>query len=452
MKKQTLTSPLKRQKSGLRGLAVCSLLLTLQTVWAQDAMLQSAQSLLASKQAAKAYELLSPQETARAGQPEFDYLLGVAALDSRRITQAIFAFERVLAVQPGNSLARAELARAYMAAGEMDTARSQLRQVQAAPDVPQEARASVQRLLSSLDQGAAKPLRFYVEAGLGRDSNLSGGPNINGFAVPALGGAVFALAPASQQRGDTAFQLGAGLAYTQALGAATDLNAQLNWRTTQPFKEKTLDTSSIDGSLGVAHTIAATRYSLSLHLATLSFDGDPYRKTTGLTGQVVHHLTSTSQLMGFVQWAQLDYPTQTLRDARRTVLGGAWGAALSPTTSAYVGLALGGEKASQAAGAEFGYSLTGLRGGAEHALASNMRLFANVGLEWRQHRAIDSVFLSKRSDRQLDLTLGMHYQLSASSYGQWRITPQLNVTQRTSTFNVYDMRRTQLGVMARLDL
>lgn len=448
MKKQTITSAFKWQRSGL---AVCSLLLALQTAWAQDALLQSAQSFLASKQPAQAYELLSPQESARAGQTEFDFLLGLAALDSGRITQAIFAFERVLAVQPGNSLARAELARAYIAAGETDTARTQLQQVKAAPNVPPQARQSVERLLSSLEKGAAKPLRFYVEAGLGHDSNLSGGPNISSFAVPALGGAVFALGAASQQRGDNTLQLGAGLAYTHALGAATDLNANLNWRATRPFKENTLDTSSIDGSLALAHTIAATRYSLSLNLANLSFDGDTYRKTTGLTGQVIHNLSTTSQIMGFVQLANLDYPTQALRDARRTVLGAAWGTALSPATSAYVGMALGGERADNAAGAEFGYRLTGLRAGAEHALSSQTRLFANLGLEWRKHRANDSVFLSKRSDRQLDLTLGLHHQLAPSSYGQWRITPQLSWTNRDSNFNVYEMRRTQVGVTARLD-
>lgn len=428
-----------------------ALITAMQYSFAQDALLQNAKNLLANKQAAQAYQALEPQQSTRAGQPEFDYLLGIAALDSGRITQAIFAFERVLAVQPNNSLARAELARAYIAAGEADTAKTQLVQVKAAPDVPPEAMASVERLLSGLEKASPKPLRFYVEAGIGADSNVSGGPNISGFAVPALGGAVFALAPASQQRGDVALQLATGLAYTHALSPSTELNAQLGWRATRPLAENTLDNSSMDGSLGIAHTLGRTRYSLSLNLASLSVDGDQYRKTSGLTGQIVHSLGQSSQLMGFVQLAKLDYPSQPIRDARRSVIGGAWGMALSPASSAYVGLTLGGEKARQAAGAEFGYSLAGLRVGGEHTLSPQMRLFANLGLERRKHRANDFVFGSKRHDRQLDVTLGMHYQLAPAPYGQWRITPQLNWTDRNSNFSVYDMRRTQLGAMARLD-
>ena len=434
-----------------RMVAGAAMLVAWQCALAQDALLQNAQGFIAAKQAAQAYQLLAPQESTRAGQADFDYLLGVAALDSGRVTQAIFAFERVLAVQPGNSLARAELARAYIAAGETDTAKTQLAQVQLAKDVPPEARASVARLLSDLEKTSPKPLRFYVEAGVGADSNVSGGPNISGFAVPALGGAVFALAPTSQQRGDVALQLATGVAYTHALSPATELNAQVGWRTTRPLSETTLDTSSIDGSIGIAHSAAATRYSLSLSLASLTFDGNPYRKTTGLTGQAVYTLSNASQLMGFVQLASIDYPSQSLRDSRRSVLGGAWGLSLSPASSAYVGLTLGGEKAAQAAGAEFGYTLTGLRFGAEHVLTQQMRLFANLGLEVRKHRANDSVFLGKRRDRQLDLTLGMHFQFAPSSYGQWRLTPQLNLTQRSSNFDVYDMRRTQIGAIARLD-
>ena len=43
----------------------------------------------------------------------FDYLLGVAALDNGYISEAIFSLRRAIAVEPGFSGARMELARAY---------------------------------------------------------------------------------------------------------------------------------------------------------------------------------------------------------------------------------------------------------------------------------------------------------------------------------------------------
>lgn len=435
-----------------RSLLVCALSGLIASAHAQDALLQNAKNLLATKQASQAYELLSGQETARAGQPEFDYLLGIAALDAGRITQSIFALERVLAVQPSNSLARAELARALAASGETDTAKTQLQQVRAASNVPPEARASIERLLASLESAEqAKALKLYVEAGIGHDSNLSGGPNISTFAVPFLGGAVFNLAPAARERSDSVIQLGAGVSYQHALSANTDLLAQLSWRSTLPTSEKNLDSESFDGSLGVAHTVDANRYSINIQLGHLAFDGSTYRKTTGLSAQWLRNLSGGQQLTAFVQHAKLRYPSPGLNDATRTVVGGAWGFPITPATSAYIGAAFGGERADKAAGKEFGYELNSLRTGAEHALSSQMRLFANLGWETRRHRAPDAFFLVPRKDEQLDLALGLHYQLAAASYGNWRITPQLSHTTRSSNINVYDMKRTQLSLTARLE-
>jgi outer membrane protein len=435
-----------------RSLLVCALSGLIASALAQDALLQNAKNLLAAKQAPQAYELLARQETERAGQPEFDYLLGIAALDAGRITQSIFALERVLAVQPNNSLARAELARALVASGETDTAKTQLQQVRAAADVPPEARASIERLLASLDSAAqVKALALYVEAGIGHDSNLSGGPNISTFAVPLLGGAVFNLAPAARERSDRVIQLGAGVSYQHALSANTDLLAHLSWRSTLPTSEKTLDSENIDGSLGVAHTVDANRYSFSVQLGHLAFDGSTYRKTTGLSAQWLRNLSGGQQLTAFVQHAKLRYPAPGLNDTNRTVLGGAWGFPITPATSAYIGAGFGGETADKAAGKEFGYKLSSLRAGGEHVLSPQMRLFANLGWETRRHRAPDAFFLTPRQDDQLDLTLGLHYQLAPSSYGKWRITPQLSHTKRSSNINVYGMKRTQLNLTARLE-
>ena len=43
-------------------------------------------------------------ESSLAGDPGFDYLLGIAALDSGHLTHRVFVLERVLAVQPDQCL------------------------------------------------------------------------------------------------------------------------------------------------------------------------------------------------------------------------------------------------------------------------------------------------------------------------------------------------------------
>src|SRR5256885_4902460 len=101
-----------RQAALAALLAVCSL-----PAFA-DELTERARRLIEQRQVKQAYELLLPQENVRAGDPEFDHLLGIAALEVGEAERAVFALERVLAVQPNNHVARADIARAYLLLGD----------------------------------------------------------------------------------------------------------------------------------------------------------------------------------------------------------------------------------------------------------------------------------------------------------------------------------------------
>ena len=83
-----------------------SSLFILSIAMASPALAQSAD---ASSQAR--FETLAQQQSERAGEPAYDYDLAVAAIDAGKYGEAIVALQRVLAIQPKNALARAELAR-----------------------------------------------------------------------------------------------------------------------------------------------------------------------------------------------------------------------------------------------------------------------------------------------------------------------------------------------------
>src|SRR5688572_20406570 len=85
-------------------------------------VLGKAEALLRAGKAGDAWQLLSPLEAQHAGQPDFDYLLGIAALESARPNRATFILERVITVNPGHLAARLEMARAYFALGDFERA------------------------------------------------------------------------------------------------------------------------------------------------------------------------------------------------------------------------------------------------------------------------------------------------------------------------------------------
>ncbi|MCZ7561309.1 MAG: hypothetical protein M5U30_15685 [Burkholderiaceae bacterium] len=107
-------------------------------------LLATARSLIDGGRADVAFRTLEARVADYAGDPDFDYLLGLAALDSGRPGQAVIALERVLMVRPGFLQARAEIARAYFALRERENARREFETV-AAQRIPEDARRIIGR-------------------------------------------------------------------------------------------------------------------------------------------------------------------------------------------------------------------------------------------------------------------------------------------------------------------
>lgn len=174
-----------------------------------DAVLQQAEQLLNQRQPASAWVLLSPLEDERGGDPAYDYLLGRAALDTGRATEALFAFERCLAVNPKDGPCRVQMARAHMAAGETRSARNELETVKAS-EPPAEVAQLVSQYLGALgvrEMREQRRLDAWLQLGLGADSNVNAATDRDQVAFPGFGGLVFDLSPSAQKQ-DSAFYNG----------------------------------------------------------------------------------------------------------------------------------------------------------------------------------------------------------------------------------------------------
>ena len=153
------------------------MLLALPAARAAEDPLLAAKALLDARKPAAAYALLKPLEETRAGEPGFDYLIGIAALDSGEALEAVFALERVVDLAPDNGPARAELARAYLALGETEDARKEFTKVKAL-ELPEDVEQRIDQYLATIDvyENATRTrFRPYVQMGLGYDSNVNGG-------------------------------------------------------------------------------------------------------------------------------------------------------------------------------------------------------------------------------------------------------------------------------------
>jgi tetratricopeptide (TPR) repeat protein len=381
-----------------------------------DALTDQARALLEQRRAKEAYQLLLPRESERAGDVEFDYLLGIAANDAGESERAVFALERVLALQPENHLARAEIARAYLALGEREAARREFETVRSQP-IPEEAKASIERLLAAIRAADTTRIEAFVELGFGYDDNVNAATSSAQVALPALGGIIATLDPRFTQRGDAFATLAGGVNLTHKLSDIWALVGNAGAAARMHPDEDRFDQLTLDASFGARWSRERDAVTVGAQFQSFELDYERFRETKGLVAQWQHSFSEGRQASLFGQYAELHYPTQPIRDAERSVLGAAYARAFSVRhTPVVFGSAYAGREREQAAGVpHLGHDLWGVRLGGQLRLGKGWGVLLSTAYEVRRYGGPDPLFLETRKDRQADVSFGVTYLLRANT-------------------------------------
>jgi tetratricopeptide (TPR) repeat protein len=404
-----------------------------------DALTDRAGALLKRGDAKAAYELLLPLESQRAGDPEFDYLLGIAALDAGDPERAVFALERVLALQPNNHVARAEIARAYYVMGEREQARREFETVRAQA-IPEEAKATVERFLSAIAAAETTRIDGYVELSLGYDSNVSSAIASSTIAIPAFGGAAFALAPSLRELGDQFFNIAGGVNFTRKLSQPWSIVGGAAAVLRRNTDATLFNTSAVDGNLGLRYAVGLNAFTLGAQAQYYGLDDQSYRESVGGVAQWQHSFDERTQASLYGQYAQLRYATQPVRDADRSIIGVAYAQAFSGGFSPAIFASLygGEEKVVDETVPWLGHTPVGVRLGGQLRLGGGWSLFGSLSYEQRKYGGIEPLFLVTREDQQTDANLGLSYL--------WRpgttVLAQVAYTDNQSNVALNDFQRT----------
>lgn len=431
---------------------ILTLLLALGAATAQaDALTDQAKRLLDAKEPAKAYALLQPLEAQRAGDPDFDYLLGLAALDSGNAERAVFAFERVLAMRPGFSQARAEMARAHAALGDRGAARAELETVRkTATDMPSEARAAIDRFLDALSRPPTA-LSAFIEGVFGVDSNINSATGSGSLAIPTIG--LVQLNAGAIKLGDTFTGVNVGASVLHPIDERWALTGgvRAGMRVNSGGTVNTgFDTSSLDVDGGVRWSDDKDTFSAGIQAQSFTLDENRYRDSAGVIGQWQRNLSDTQQISAFVQWSDLNYVSQPVRDAERTIGGVAYAQAfnvpLAPVMflSAYTGV----EKERNQGVPHLGHDPFGVRAGVQLTLMPD-ELFLNLfaSHESRRYGGAEPLFGFARRDRQTDLRAALTWKFSPG----WSLTPAVSFTDNRSNVNLFKYDRTVGSISLRKD-
>ncbi|MEX2523742.1 MAG: tetratricopeptide repeat protein [Gammaproteobacteria bacterium] len=416
-----------------------------------DELLDRAQQLIDDKKAGQAYELLNRDYEQRAGDPEFDLLLGIAALDSGHPTQAVFAFERVLTVEPDNARARAELARAYFEMGENEAAREEFTAVRE-QSVPESVSRSIEQYLSEIDaraMAATRRIDVFIEAAAGYDSNANSATDVSTIAIPAFGNLLFTLDDTGQEQDSGFFSLAAGTRFGALLNDAETLRlfggADIHERITVNATD--FRTRMANGRLGLRYNRGMNAFQGSVIAQRYYIGGEENRDLAGVNLQYLRNYGNRTQLSAYGRFAVHRFPNQRVRNVNE-ISGGLGLVHLFRTGGdpvLFASVFAGEENEQRDSRPDIGKTFYGVRLGGQYNLNRRTKLVGNLSYQYNRYGGNDPLFQTRRKDHFVFARAGVEYELD----GNWMVRPEIQFTHNDSTLGINEFDRWQPFVTIR---
>jgi tetratricopeptide (TPR) repeat protein len=413
-------------------------------------LLGKAEALVRAGKAGEAWQLLSPLEAQYAGQPDFDYLLGIAALESARPNRATFILERVITVNPGHLAARLEMARAYFALGDFERAEREFNLIlKASP--PAGTRSLIQSYLARMrDPAQVQGPGFsgYAEIALGHDTNVAAAAAQTSVFIPGLN-TEFVPDSMFQRRPDRFTSLGAGLEYAHPLRADLGVVAGADFRQRWHSDIFAFDSRVVDLQATLIHrlderermhyTVRHNRYELDnsryqniLSLAAQWTRGLSPRTSVSLSAQGyrIRYLNEDAQSNSSNLVAAAGSATHVLQESSRTVLAG--------------GLYAGHDNA-VAGRVDGDRRMLGVSLGAQRRLFSRVHGYVRYAVLESDYATTNPDFGETRRDRQHDGAVGLVWEMGEG----WSLRPQMTRTRNLSNLPLNAYSRTESSITLR---
>lgn len=441
-------------------------------ITAREKPIKDAEEMMRAGKPADAYTLLEPLEFDRAGEVRFDYLLGIAALDSGKPDKATLAFERVLAVDPNFAGARLDMARAYYQLGDLPRAQTEFQEV-LKQNPPEAAKVTIQKYLdaiAAIEQARQTRIGGYVEGVVGHDSNIANSSTQTfTFAPNSPWSGLFPgnqLPPAAKLTG--AYEgINAGVEISRSLNANWGVFAGADLRQHGNRVQTDYDTISTDGRVGVMYGEEQDVYKLSLTGGQLYTANSMRRDSLGVSGEWQHVFSQANQMSAFVQYGQNRAagfpPTSPSTDARiegdtdQWVLGGGWVHTMAEGKQALFGSIHAGEESDVAPVISPGLPeggrtdgkkrFYGIRVGGQAAFTDYVDGFVSLGWQSAKYSKLNNLIMANRGEKLYDLTVAASWHLDKL----WTVKPQIAFSKKDSNIALYSFERTDVSLTIRRD-
>lgn len=410
--------------------------------------IDDARALLNQGKPSEAYQLAAGHPELL-GDPAFDFVFGVAAIDAGHAAEGVLALERFLLVSPSDPQARLELARGYFILGEDARAREEFESVMALKP-PKEVEANIQRHLDAIRSREARyqtTARAYVEAGMGLDSNVNGGVSASTISLPVLG--AVQVGSAGQRQGDWAHLFGAGMQVTHPLAPGIMAFGGVDWERRELRLKDAFDTEAVTVNGGGSWLVGDHQWRASASHSTLLVDRNRYRDVAAIGGEWQHQTSAVQTVSMGLQYAQLRHTgANEVRDTDLTGLTAGFRQALAidwqPVLAGSLTIA---DDESQRQRRDFGRALYAARIGVTASPAPRWGVSASVSYQESRYKEADLLLATRRLDSFTGIDFAVTYLIDRN----WSLRAEASLASNDSNLALYEYRRDAIGVKLRYD-
>lgn len=419
--------------------------------FAQQIDLKEINDLIKNGKASEAYVILSREEVNNAGDVDFDYLLGLSALDSGQADKAIMIFDRILIANPKFLGVRVDQARAYFILGSYDLAEKEFNEVVSASP-PENVMQVARKYLNAIEQ-ARKPkaniASAYIEMAVGHDGNVNASTSAKEIMIPALNNLSFSLASTSMETSSSYISLATGFELAHLIEPNLYLFGGVDVRKKNTPDATAFSNGDIAAHFGVKGGNDKTAYSLSLQLDRFYLGGNPNRDTRGVTGQIIRSTDQNGKLLAILAFNELRYVQSASKqeDMNMVLMAIGYQQLLNDMKVALTPMIVAGKEYEVNDRANGDKDIIGVRLNGLYQLNGNLALMAGVSEQAGFYKKENSAFLVERMDHQYDVSLGLSWQVN----NEWSLRPQATYTKNYSNIAIYQYDRADLSVTARWD-
>lgn len=363
----------------------------------------------------EAYTLAQQLSTEWEGDPQFDFLYGLAALETGRANEAIFAFERLVQTYPNQPRFKLELARAHFEQNNLTASRELFQEV-LNTNPTTNVRSNIEAFLAAIadrERAMQSRLTWFVSSILGNDTNINSATELGVISTP-IGDVE--LNPNGQSIEDTFLEVAGGFSYTKPLNKLATINLNASYT-----KHNNIDTSDFDldvlaADASYARTFGNIRLSGGGRAQRVNLGGDPFQNSASVIASAQHSAGNGWTQSLTLAYTGVRYDTGNtanadLRDVNQWLVSGVVNKTqgrFSHTLSLYYG----DEDARHSAGKNNAQEFYGIAFVEQVLLRPSHIGYLRVSYHQSENKAPQPIFNIAREDDLFSSSLGWLWQFS----------------------------------------